>query len=189
MGNPEVQNGSVESTSELEKVAGEQLEKLRNSPEKAGEKPVESVEKQAEKARADAEHIFSKEAGKEREKQASRHSPRAIRKVTKQEKDASYKKTMKQVQSEMSPAARSFSKFIHTPVIEKTSQAVGNTIARPNAVLAGGFFAFVFVTITYLVAKKYGYPLSGFETIGAFIFGWILGLIYDYAKLMFYKKQ
>lgn len=184
--NPEVQTGAVESTSELEKAAGEQLEKLK-SLETSGEAEP-SPEAHVEKAREDAERVFSKEAGKERGKESTGHSPRAIRKVTKKEKDAAYKKTMKQVQSEMSPAARTFSKVIHTPVIEKTSQVVGNTLARPNAILSGGVCAFIFVTLTYLVAKKYGYPLSGFETMGAFLIGWILGIIYDYAKLMFYKK-
>lgn len=185
MNSPEVYKGS-ESTSELEKVAGEQLEKLKR-PEVSGEHSPEARSERAEVARHDAKEVFSREAGKERESQAAA-SPRVIRKVTKQEKAVAYKKTMKQIQSEMNPAARTFSKIIHTPAVEKTSQVLGSTVARPNALLAGGMFAFLFVLLAYFLAKKYGYQLSGFETIGAFALGWALGLIYDYAKLMFSRR-
>lgn len=187
MSNPEVFKG-VESTSELEKVAGEQLEKLKQ-PELSGEQSPEAKAERTDAARRDAKEVFAKEAGKEREAQATHSSPRAIRKVTKQEKDAAYKKTMKQVQSEMSPVSRVFSKVIHAPAVEKASQALGSTVARPNALLAGGLSAFLFVLVAYFVAKKYGYALSGFETIGAFFIGWALGLIYDYAKLMFAGRR
>lgn len=187
-GNPEVQQGGVESTAELEKVAGEQLEKLRNQ-EKAGELGPDNSTERVEAARKDAEAAFAKEAGRERKgAEPVGVSPRAVRKVTKLEKDASYKKTMTQVRSEMGTGSRTFSKVIHNPAIEKTSQVVGSTIARPNAILAGGIFAFLFVLVTYFIAKRYGYHLSGFETIGAFAIGWVLGLIYDYAKLMFRSR-
>jgi hypothetical protein len=186
MSNPEIHKGS-ESTSELEKVAGEQLEKLQR-PEVSGEHSLEARSERAEVARHDAKEVFAREAGKEQESQAAAASPRAVRKVTKQEKAVAYKKTMKQIQGEMNPATRTFSKIIHTPAIEKTSQVLGSTVARPNALLAGGMFAFVFVLLAYFLAKKYGYQLSGFETIGAFALGWALGLIYDYAKLMFSRR-
>jgi hypothetical protein len=29
-----------------------------------------------------------------------------------------------------------------------------------------------------------GYPLSGFETIGAFALGWMLGIVFDFFKVM-----
>jgi hypothetical protein len=187
MNNPEVFKG-VESTSELEKVAGEQLEKLTQL-ERSAEHSPEAQAERADNARHDAKEVFAREAGKERETQAASQSPRAIRKVTKKEKEVSYKNTMKQIQSEMNPVARGFSKVIHAPAVEKTAQVVGGTIARPNALLAGGAAAFLFVLVAYFVAKKYGYALSGFETIGAFILGWALGLIYDYAKLMFAGRR
>ena len=96
---------------------------------------------------------------------------------------------MKQLQSELKPSQRAFSKFIHNPVVEKTSDAVGSTVARPNAILAGAVTAFILVLAVYLIAKFYGYTLSGFETIGAFIVGWILGLLYDFFKVMITGKN
>ena len=91
---------------------------------------------------------------------------------------------MKQLQTELPPAQRAFSKVIHNPVVEKTSEIVGNTIARPNAILAGAMVAFFLVLAVYVVSKYYGYTLSGFETIGAFIGGWAIGMLYDYLRMM-----
>lgn len=167
---------------ELEKAAHEQAEKLKGRYEKAGESSPEKQAERAHHARKETKEIFAREAGKE-QRSGGEPSARAVRRVTRSQKQATYKHTMKHVQSEMNPAARTFSKVIHTPVVEKASDALGSTVARPNALLAGSMSAFILVTIVYMVARYYGYPLSGFESIGAFIVGWIIGLIYDYARL------
>ena len=103
---------------------------------------------------------------------------------TKAAREAVLKKQLKHVQDELSPASRAFSKVIHNKAVEKTSEALGSTIARPNAILYGSLFAFVFTAGIYFWAKHYNYPLSGFETIGSFIIGWLFGLIVDYIRLM-----
>lgn len=92
---------------------------------------------------------------------------------------------MKRVQSEMPTTQRLFSKIIHNKTVEKTSEVIGNTVARPNSILSGSISAFLVTLLTYYVAKTIGYRLSGSETMVAFIAGWILGLIFDYLKLMF----
>ena len=104
--------------------------------------------------------------------------------ATKKQRKSSYKKTMDQVQSELSAPSRAFSKVIHTPAVEKTSDAIGGTIARPNALLAGAITATFLSLAVYLVARYYGYPLSQSESIIAFALGWALGIIYDYSRLM-----
>jgi hypothetical protein len=91
---------------------------------------------------------------------------------------------MKHVRSEMSLPARTFSKVIHQPVVEKSSEILGSSLARPNAILAGSVSALILVTLTYLIARTFGYQLSGFETIGAFVLGWLIGIIYDFVKIM-----
>lgn len=84
---------------------------------------------------------------------------------------------------------RLFSKFIHARAVALVSDAIGNTLARPNALLFGAIFSFSATLIAYLFAKNLGYSLSGFESIGAFIFGWVLGLAYDFLKLMVTGKR
>lgn len=104
--------------------------------------------------------------------------------ITKKQLNNSFSSQMKQTQAHMSPTARTFSRFIHYKPVEAVSDIVGSTIARPNALLTGSITAFAAVTILYFVAKHYGFQLSGFEAIGAFVIGWLLGILYDYFALM-----
>jgi hypothetical protein len=182
---------------ENKELSPEQLEsylKAEASVERAAEKSkVESGEKAEKEARHEAlKEAVSVERGSAEKKGKEAASSPAKRRhgvVSKKERDASYKHHMKQLQSELKPTQRAFSKFIHNPVVEKTSDVVGNTIARPNAVLSGAVVAFVLVLAVYLISKFYGYTLSGFETIGAFIVGWILGILYDFFKVMITGKK
>lgn len=181
------QSNEILSTPE---VNVEQYESLAEQYEKKAEKAkVEDGEKQAEKAKVEAlEQAISVEKGSaERKKRTSATTKR--RSISKKERDASFNKHMKDVRADMSAPERAFSKLIHAKPIEKTSEVVGATIARPNAILSGAFLAFVAVLAVYLIAKHYGYPLSGFETIGAFIVGWIAGILYDFLKVMVTGKK
>jgi len=152
----------------------------------------ESAEKQVEKARVEAlENAISVEkGGAEKTRNPSNDAPIRRRGViSKKDKDVAYKKHIKQMQTELPALQRTFSRFIHAPVIERASEALGATVARPNAILAGSVVAFVLVLAVFLTAKYFGYALSGFETIGAFILGWIIGLIYDFLKIMITGKK
>jgi hypothetical protein len=109
--------------------------------------------------------------------------------ITKKQLDQEFNRTMKYIQEEMSPSKRAFSRMIHTNAIEKTSDFLGSTFARPNALLAGSVGAFALTLSVYIFAKTVGYPLSGFETIGSFIVGWLLGSLYDYLAVMITGKR
>ena len=171
----------------LEQLGKEHSERLRADYEQAGDKPHER-EKTSEIAKQDA-----LEAATAHEKPASEEhdtpSPAVRRGSIKSERSASYKRTMTHIQSEMSAPSRAFSKVIHNKAVEKASDVAGATIARPNAILAGSIFAFVFTLATYLIAKHYGYQLSGFETIGSFALGWVVGLLFDYLRVMITGKH
>lgn len=187
MSSPEVYNGGPKGP-EIDNAAEQSAEKLKQQMENAGEK---SPDRTGEKVDAgkEVEAAFSKEAGRERKSGGEPSgSPRSMSRVTKAQKKSKYKQTMKQTQSHLSAPSKAFSKAIHNPTVEKTSDAVGATIARPNAILFASVSAFILVGLLYLVAKYYGYQLSGFETMAAFIIGWILGLLFDYTSLMFKKS-
>lgn len=186
--NPERQPHSRETAGvEVQQAAEAQAERLKTKHERGGEHADDQVER-VSRARHEAKEVFSREAGKE-QRGGGEPTARAVRRVTARQKQAGYQKTMKQIRSEMNPAQRSFSKLIHSPLIEKTSDVVGGTVARPNALLAGSLSAFVLVTAVYVLARHYGYPLSGSETITAFIVGWLLGLVYDYLRLVIAGKR
>jgi len=151
----------------------------------AAEKERSSKEKE-DSARHEVEKAVHEQEKKNKERAASPAERRrdAPVKNTKAAREAVFKKEMKHVQSELPPASRAFSKLIHNKAVEKTSEAVGATVARPNAILYGSLFAFILTSAVYFWARQYGHALSGFETIAAFIVGWLVGLIVDYVRIM-----
>jgi len=193
MSSPEQAPVNPENSAELSEVAAERAEALRDKIEKGAEIGVENGEKAVEKAKIEAlENAISVEQGSAEKAKREPSSPTPKKRsgaISKKEKDASFKKHMKQVQAELKPSERAFSKVIHNKAVEKTSEVVGATVARPNAILSGAVVAFFLVLAVYLIAKNLGYVLSGFETIGAFIVGWVIGLLYDYFRVMITGKK
>jgi hypothetical protein len=189
---PELNNEHLPSPESNEAAAAEQLEKLTNGLERTGEQHLENGEKSEKNARVEAlKQAISVEAGGKEKHNDNRDSSPAARRgvISKKQKEASFKNTMKHVQNELPPTARAFSKVIHAKGVEQTSEVLGATIARPNAILAGAVCAFLLTLGLYVLAKNIGYKLSGFETIGAFIVGWVLGIVYDYLRVMITGKK
>ena len=187
---------SPESSPEKKELSPEQLEaysSVESSLEKGAEKAkVENGEQAVENAKIEAlKEAISVEKGsaEKKKKESGAVATRRHGVVSKKEQKVSYKHHMTKLQEELPPVQRGFSKLIHNPAVEKTSEVVGSTVARPNAILAGAVFAFFAVLIVYLTAKHYGYILSGFETIGAFIVGWVLGILYDFFRVMITGKK
>lgn len=184
MNSPERINPSEVKINATE-AASEQAEKLRKRESSVESSPEHNRDSEAHAARKNAEAIFAKEASSEhRQGGEPTASPAAIRKITQREKDRAYKKTLTRIQSEMNMPARTFSKVIHAPVVERTSEIVSSTAARPNALLFGSVSAFAILTVVYAISQTYGYRLSGFETIAAYGLGWVVGLMIDYVKIM-----
>jgi FtsZ-interacting cell division protein ZipA len=175
---PEKGNEELDATRNERKAEIER--NLEKSVEQSKDKDVEQLKESAEKAaEVKKKPTAASKAEKKRDTPAQRRS----------KAKASYKKTMKETQSQMKPAERTFSKVIHNPAVEKTSEAVGSTVARPNAILAGSVSAFLFTVVIYLFARHYGYPLKGSETIAAFVLGWTVGLLFDYLRVMITGKR
>lgn len=189
MSSPEQFNGQEKA--EIKAPSAERrVEKLPNNPESKPELSPRDTEARAEKARNEAlEKAVSVEAGGKEKAEKHTDTPRRRGPISKKQREQSFSQTMHHVQNELNAPSRTFSKVIHNKYIEKTSEIVGGSIARPNAILAGAFMAFLLTLIIYVIAKTFGYNLSGFETIGAFIIGWILGVVYDYLKILFVGKK
>lgn len=192
MSSPEQQPQGAENI-ETAKASEEQYEKLLDKIEGSAERSVESGEKAAERAKVEALEtaISVEKAGAEKAKRVSdTPAPKKRRgAIAKSAKEASFKRHMEAVQAEMTAPQRAFSKVIHNKAVEKTSEVVGATVARPNAILSGAVVAFILVLAVYLVSKHLGYVLSGFETIAAFAVGWLIGILYDYFRVMITGKK
>ncbi len=190
MSSPE-QHIGPENTAEKPAVSPEHYERIEKGAENK-EVAVESAEKKVERAKVEALEaaISVEKSGAEKHRQPATKAPARRRgAISKHEKKTAFDKHMKQVQAEMTQSQRVFSKFIHNSTVEKVSETIGSTVARPNAILAGSIAAFVLVLSVYVIAKTFGYVLSGFETIAAFIIGWVLGTLYDYFKIMVTGKK
>lgn len=101
----------------------------------------------------------------------------------------SFEVTMKETTQAMPRYKRIFSEIIHTKIISGLSDILGKTIARPNAILFGAIFSFSVTISVYLLSKNLGYTLSGFESIGSFLLGWVMGQLFDLVSFLIRKKD
>ena len=180
MNNPETRGPELAKTPEAHDRSQELGKKLESSKERSPEQQAEHIEN----ARHEAESAFAREAGRENKQGGEPSGFRAVRKATNDAKVAAYAQTMRLIRAEMTGPSRAFSKVIHAPIVERSSEVIGGTLARPNAILAGSTTALILVICVYVLARTFGYQLSGFETIGSFLLGWVIGLAYDYVRVM-----
>lgn len=104
--------------------------------------------------------------------------------ISRQKQDRAFQKTMQQARTHMSVGQRAFSRLLHLKAVEKISDTIGGTVARPNTVLYGSLAALILTTVIYVTAKYFGYPLSGSESMTAFIVGWCIGIVIDYTQVL-----
>lgn len=90
-----------------------------------------------------------------------------------------YAATVQSLQRQLRPASRAFSKVIHAPAIEKTSEALEKTVARPSVTLGATWTALIVGGGFYVIARTYGYPLSGSELLLSFLVGGIVGIVLE----------
>jgi hypothetical protein len=180
----------------LELNAHEQAEINGNALKNLTEKEKQHNSRESETSiRHDVEKSYEqKELSRNMEatpnKRANRpKTPTYTKKAPKQLKKQAYKKTLHEIQHDMNPAERTFSKVIHNPVVEKTSEVTGATVARPMALFTGALTSLIIVGLLYVITKWQGYELSGFEWIGSYIVGWVLGLIIDWIRVAILGKR
>ena len=143
-------------TKKLAELSNERAAEIKRSLEEAAEKAVEK-----EKSNAENENSIKHEAieiAAHQEKRQEQKESKEIKEdkpLTKKDIEASYKKTLENVQDQLSAPSRAFSKVIHNSVVEKTSDAIGNTVARPNLIISGALGAIASVVV-YFIAKRYG---------------------------------
>lgn len=169
----------------------EQFGEIAHERHEAIQKELENAERKHKEHHSSEREILAKardlasEADESlRDRQPAPAERRRTGPINKKQLAESFKAQMKDAEAEMKPSERVFSRFLHSKPVEKTADALGSTVARPNAMLSGSIAAFLGVTILYFVAKYYGFQLSGSETILTFVGGWIIGLLYDYFSVM-----
>lgn len=164
----------------LQEIAHKRQEELRDKLDQAERSHKDAV---SEKEALSAARELAKD-NEDKDKRPVIPAERRRGVLTKKQLSHAYELQLEQAREHMSPAGKLISKIIHNRTVETVSDTIASTVARPNALLSGSIAAFTVVTLLYFIAKHYGYQLSGFETIGAFIAGWVLGILFDYFALL-----
>ena len=174
---------------EAEIVRNKVEEELNNEVEASAENRDPTAEqKKASLEALDEAATTEKPANEVAERELAKPE-RKRGKPSEKKRNQAYDTIMEETRASMSPSGKAFSKVIHNRAIEVTSETVGSTVARPNAVLAGSVSAFIVVLGVYLVARYFGYPLSGSETFIAFAGGWLIGILFDFLRVMITGKK
>ena len=179
---PEHQRGAEHSSAELEAAARERMEQLRQ-PEAT---PEDSPDRRAEAAREVIHKQEHQQPAPEQPPAAEKHHQphhRLLNPVL------NYAHTMASMQRHLKPASRAFSKVIHAPIVERTSEALEKTVARPSVMAGAGWTAVIVGSIFYLTARRYGYVLSGSEMFVAFVVGGLLGLLIEFIGRSLFRRH
>lgn len=160
---PEALDASAESTRNLERI--------RNQAETEKRPEHGEIQKLHEQTKEKA--ISGKEVAIGEKEPARPDVP--LHGSYRELKKASYERSLKRIQSRLPSAQRSFSRFIHKPVVEMISEPLAKTAARPSGVLGAGIFALAGNSWLLYLGKAYGfsYNLSAIFILIAvgFVFG------------------
>lgn len=160
-----------EAKSELEEARREKLEELRQN----NDQEKDTSDKRAEAAR---EIIHKEEKAPEPVAAPEASSAQPLRHPLLNPK-LNYADTMRSVQQRLKPASRAFSRVIHTPAVEKASEMLEKTVARPSITAGATWTALIVGSIFYFTARHYGYMLSGSEMLFSFVVGALIGLVLE----------
>jgi hypothetical protein len=154
------------STAEKEHGSTEELEKIRAKVEQQAPLHVE-------KSHTEREHLS--------------HNHPVI--INKQLKDMAFSRSMTRTRKKLSKPSRAFSKVIHAPIVDKSSEFVGKTVARPSGMLTGAFLAFIGTSALLWITKYYGYTYNYLLVILLFVGGMVLGLALEGLYKVLRKKS
>lgn len=97
--------------------------------------------------------------------------------VNKQLKDLAFTRSMTRARKKLSAPSKAFSKIIHSPMIDSSSEFIGKTVARPSSMMGGALFAFMGTSILLWATKHYGYEYNYLLVILLFVGGAIAGIL------------
>jgi hypothetical protein len=163
---------------ELDKSREVHSDILKNKHEKEilnAEKEQHGSQAELEQIRAKLEHQAPlKQEKTHSENERPVHSHPVI--INKQLKDMAFSRSMTRTRKKLSKPSKAFSKVVHTEVIDKSSEFVGKTIARPSGMLVGAFIAFIGTSALLWITRYYGYAYNYLLVILLFVGGMVLGL-------------
>ena len=116
----------------------------------------------------------------------SNHHPVLINKHI---KEMSFSRSMTRARKKLSVPSRAFSKVIHVDAIDKSSEFIGKTVARPSSMLSGAFIAFIGTSALLWATRYYGYEYNYLLFILLFVGGAIIGVAGEGLWRMTHKQK
>ncbi len=163
---------------QVHKHKAEQAERARQ------EKSVENIAKIQELAHAEA-----KETQKITAEERSQNETDALIGTTQSLKATAYARTLAKTQHKLPKTARVFSKFVHSPAVDKASEISSHTVARPSGFLGGSICAFLGSLIVYYYGKHYGFKYNYLLLLFFFAAGYCVGLILELIVWAVYSRR
>lgn len=175
--------GSVEGDVEASR---KHLEALKQRAEADAESADDDEILESIKATVETKAI-SKEDYKKGES-AGENTPAATY-ISSELKQMGFRRSLNNARRHMSVPAKTLSKVIHQPVVEKISEAAAPTVARPSGILGGGIAALLGSGILLYVTKHYGYRYNYLVFIVLFIGGFVGGMAVELAVRALIRRK
>lgn len=109
--------------------------------------------------------------------------------INKQLKDMAFSRALTRARKKLSLPSKAFSKVIHNEVVDKTSEVLGKTVARPAGLLWGSVLAFIGTTALLWITRHYGYEYNYLMLIILFVGGLIIGNVAELLWRMLRKNR
>lgn len=90
-------------------------------------------------------------------------------------KAMAFSRAMTRTRKKLSAPSRAFSKVAHISAVDKPSEFIGKTVARPAGMMWGAIFAFVGTSALLWITRRYGYEYNYLVVILLFVGGAIFG--------------
>lgn len=109
--------------------------------------------------------------------------------VQKELKNITFKKTLKNVQKKLPATERTFSKVVHSPIVDKISAVGEKTVARPIGILGGGALALLGSIFATYFSRRFGMSYNIFMFVIFFTVGYALTTIFELIYRGFVKSR
>ncbi len=96
-------------------------------------------------------------------------------------KGETYSRTLKRVQQRLSKPERTMSKVMHNKTVEKVSDGIGKTAARPSGILGGGIVSLLGSFVLLYMSKNYGFKYNFFVFFILLVVGFMIGVLLELA--------
>lgn len=169
-------------------TSGEHSEKLRQEMHERATKH-EKEHNKSEQLEVARDTIEQQSISKEELKLPNNEKKPEPTYFTKADRERSFNTTMHHVRSQLSRPSQTFSKAIHQKQIEKTSEVVGKTVARPSGIIGAATAALIGISIVLFFAKHIGFQLAGSEFWILLCAGYLVGLFIEAVRKIFSKNK